>query len=234
MKFATEAWPFVLPFFILAVVLLTLGFFPWAGAAAFVGLLVLLFFRDPPRSYTGPEEVILAPADGTVTEVSLGLEPEIGEGQFRRVVTFLSVFSVHVQKTPTDGEVIHSQLTSGKKEAAFKKGLEEINERHLTVIRRPNGDLVGVRQVVGLIARRIVCYLRPEQPVRRAEALGLIKFGSRVDIMVPESYEVLVKRGDTMRNGETVVARPASMDSESQVPQETQESQGTPKAQETR
>ena len=209
MKFATEAWPFVLPFFILAVVLLTLGLPLWAGAAAVFGLLTLLFFRDPQRFFDGPEGVILAPADGTVLEVSTGEEPEMGEGRYRRVVTFLSVFSVHVQKTPTAGEVIYSQLISGKKQAAFRKGLEKVNERHLTVIRRANGDLVGVRQVVGLVARRIVCYLRLGQTVQRAEALGLIKFGSRVDLMVPESYEVVVKRGDTMYNGETIVARPS-------------------------
>jgi phosphatidylserine decarboxylase len=213
MKFATEAWPFVLPPFVLAVVLLTLGYPLGAGAAALLGLLVLLFFRDPPRLPEGPEEVVLAPADGTVLEVSTGEEPEVGEGRYHRVVTFLSVFSVHVQKTPTAGEVLYSQLTSGKKLAAFKKGLEEINERHLTVIRRPGGDLVGVRQVVGLVARRIVCYLRPGQTVSRAQSLGLIKFGSRVDLMVPASYEVLVKKGDSMRNGETVVARPPELGS---------------------
>ncbi|MCB1036119.1 MAG: phosphatidylserine decarboxylase, partial [Acidobacteria bacterium] len=121
----------------------------------------------------------------------------------------LSVFDVHVQRTPADGEVVHSALTSGRKEAAFKEGLDRINERHLTVIRRPGGDLIGVRQIVGLLARRIVCYLQVGQQVTRGQHLGLIKFGSRVDLLVPASYQVEVAKGQRMRNGETVMARRA-------------------------
>jgi phosphatidylserine decarboxylase len=207
MKFAPEAWPFVLPFVALAAILGFLGAWPWAGLALFLGLLVLLFFRDPQRGYEGPEDDLVAPADGLVLEVSTGPAPEVGEGTFHRVITFLSVFDVHVQRCPTGGEVIHSQLISGRKLAAFKAGLEEVNERHLTVIRRPGGDSIGILQIVGLLARRIVCRLEPGQQVQRGDSLGLIKFGSRVDLLVPDHYHVEVRKGDRLRNGETRVAR---------------------------
>lgn len=210
MKFASEAWPFVLPFAALALILGALGFPFWAAAAAVLAFLILLFFRDPLRIFHGDGGTVVAPADGLVLEVSTVEDEEIGPGRFQRVVTFLSVFDVHTQRAPVAGEVIHSRLSRGLKRAAFKAGLEKVNERHLTVIRRPGGDLVGIRQIVGLVARRIVNYLEPGQTVERGQSLGLIKFGSRVDLMVPEGYEVLVSKGDRLRNGETAVARPAA------------------------
>lgn len=207
MKFAKEAWPFVLPFLLLAGALGWFRYWPAAAAAGVLGVLVLLFFRDPQRSFEGDPQAILAPADGVIVSVDPIQDEEVGSGEYLRIVTFLSVFDVHIQRTPVSGEVIHSSLTSGRKEAAFKKGLDKINERHLTVIRRPDGDRIGIRQIVGLLARRIVCYLEPGQSVARGDYLGLIKFGSRVDLLVPASYEVLVEKGDRMRNGETVMAR---------------------------
>ncbi len=207
MKFAKEAWPFVLPLLGLAAALGWFRYWPAVIAVVVLAILILLFFRDPHRHYDGDAEAVLAPADGVILSIDTVQDPEVGTGDYIRIVTFLSVFNVHVQRTPVAGEVTHSQLTSGRKEAAFKKGLDRINERHLTVIRRQGGDRIGIRQIVGLIARRIVCRLHPGQQVARGESLGLIKFGSRVDLLVPASYEVLVKKGDRMRNGETVMAR---------------------------
>jgi phosphatidylserine decarboxylase len=126
------------------------------------------------------------------------------------VVTFLSVFDVHVQKTPAAGEVVASRHTRGKKLAAFRHEAGEVNEQHLTVIETPAGGRVGVRQIAGLLARRVVCHLREGQGVARAQPMGLIKFGSRVDVLVPEaSHRVTVERGDRVKNGLTVIALPA-------------------------
>jgi phosphatidylserine decarboxylase len=208
MKFAKEGWPFVLPFLFLAGLLLILGRPGWGAAALAAGLLVLLFFRDPKRAYEGGAGVVLAPADGLVTRVDTAEDAEIGPGRFHRVVTFLSVFDVHVQRVPAAGEVIASRYTRGRKVAAFREDAGEVNEKHLTVIRRPDGDRVGVRQIAGLLARRVVCYLKEGDRVHRGQPMGLIKFSSRVDLLVPESYQVLVKKGDRVKNGETPVARP--------------------------
>jgi phosphatidylserine decarboxylase len=210
MTFAREGWPFVLPFLLLAAVLLLLGHPRWAIAAAAAGVLVLLFFRDPTRRFQGEARLLLAPADGLVTGVEAAIaDPEIGPGRFQRIVTFLSVFDVHVQRTPTAGEVVVSRHTSGRKVAAFRADAGEVNENHLTVLRRENGDLIGVRQIAGLLARRVVCSLEPGDRVVRAQSMGLIKFGSRVDLLVPEDYQILVKKGDRVKNGATPVAAAA-------------------------
>ncbi len=208
MTFAREAWPFVLPFVILAAALFFFRHPAWGTAAALLAFGVLLFFRDPRRSFDGPETVVVAPADGLITRVDTVEDPAVGAGRFHRVVTFLSAFDVHVQRVPAGGEVVSSALKRGRKVAAFRDDAGEVNESWLTVIERPGGERLGIRQIAGLMARRVVCYLEQGQAVRRGEHLGLIKFGSRVDLLVPESYEILVAKGDRLRNGETPVARP--------------------------
>lgn len=206
MKFAKEAWPFVLPFVFGAAVLAWFDRPGWALAALVVGLLVLLFFRDPTRGYEGEVGVVLAAADGLITRIDTIEDPEIGPGRYHRIVTFLSVFDVHVQKVPAAGEVIASVYAVGKKVAAFREDAGDVNEKHLTVIRRQNGDTIGVRQIAGLLARRVVCYLKEGDHVHRGQPMGLIKFSSRVDLLVPESYELKVKKGDRVKNGATPMA----------------------------
>ena len=208
MKFAKEGWLYVLPFVFLAGLLFFFGRPGWGAAALVVGLLLLLFFRDPKRTYEGDAGTVLAAADGLITRIDSREDPEIGPGRYQRIVTFLSVLDVHVQKVPVAGEVIASRHTPGRKVAAFRDDAGDVNERQLSVIRRSNGDLVGVRQIAGLLARRVVCYLKEGDRVHRGQAMGLIKFSSRVDLLVPESYTVLVKKGDRVKNGATPMAIP--------------------------
>lgn len=208
MSFARESWPFVAPFVLLAALAAATGHPGWAASAGIAGLGVLAFFRDPARRFDGAADVVLAPAAGLVTLVDTVEAPDVGPGPYHRIVTFLSVFDVHVQKTPAAGEVIASRHATGRKVAAFRTDAGEINEQHLTVIRRPGGDLVGVRQIAGLLARRVVCHLAAGDRVERGQPLGLIKFGSRVDLLVPASYRLMVQRGDRVRNGATPIATP--------------------------
>ncbi len=208
MTFAREGWPFVLPFFALAALLAALHHPRWAVVALLAGGLVLLFFRNPNRHFAGDPATLLAPADGVITAIEDAEDPEIGPGAYRRVVTFLSVFDVHVQRSPASGKVVASKLFRGQKVAAFRKDAGTVNEQHLSVLELPGGDRIGVRQIAGLFARRVVCYLAPGQAVERGQLMGVIKFGSRVDLLVPASYEVLVQPGQRMRNGETPMARP--------------------------
>ncbi|HVT58758.1 MAG TPA: phosphatidylserine decarboxylase [Thermoanaerobaculia bacterium] len=212
MTFARESWPFVLPFALLAAALLAVGRFSWALAPAAAGLAILAFFRNPRRQFEGETGIVLAPADGRITRVDAIEDAELGPGRYHLVVTFLSVFDVHVQRAPAAGLVVTSRRAAGRKIAAFRAAAGAVNERHLTVIRRPNGDLVGVRQIAGLLARRVVCYLDRGDRVDRGQALGLIKFGSRVDLLVPASYQLLVREGERLRNGATPVAAPPAPD----------------------
>jgi phosphatidylserine decarboxylase len=213
MSFARESWPFVTPFALLAALAAAAGHTGWTAVAGVAALAVLAFFRDPARRFDGPPDVVLAPAAGLVTAVDAveSPAPELAPGTYHRVVTFLSVFDVHMQKTPAAGEVVASRHAAGRKVAAFRADAGEVNEQHLTVIRRPGGELIGVRQIAGLLARRVVCHLAAGDRVERGEPLGLIKFGSRVDLLVPASYRLLVKKGDRVRNGATPVAEPAAV-----------------------
>jgi phosphatidylserine decarboxylase len=210
MTIAKEGWPFALPFALAAALLGAFGLRGWALAALVGGLLILAFFRVPRRRVTAAEGVILAAANGVVTGVELLEDAAVGPGRFHRIVTFLSVFDVHVQRIPAGGEVVASRYSPGRKVAAFRADAGVVNEQHLTVIRRPDGALVGVRQIAGLLARRVVCDLRVGDTVRRGERLGLIKFGSRVDLLLPASDRVLVAKGDRLREGATAVAERAN------------------------
>jgi phosphatidylserine decarboxylase len=210
MRFAKEAWPFVVPFFIAALVAALAGYPRSAVGLAVAGILVLLFFRDPRRRFDGSEAVVIAAADGKITRISTLEDPEIGAGRFHRIVTFLSVFDVHVQHCPVDGEIVRSELRRGAKLAAFHPDVGEKNEGHTNVFALADGDRVGVRQLAGLVARRVVSYLKVGDRPARGELLGVIKFGSRVDLFVPDSYRVLVAVGDRVRGGETAMAERGS------------------------
>ncbi len=206
MTFAREAWPFVLPVWICAGIVALLDLLPWGAAIAVVGFLLLLFFRVPRRRVTAGEQVVLAPADGLVTKVDRIEDPSVAEGELLRIATFLSVFDVHVQRAPVSGEVVQVSSRPGRKIAAFKEDADRVNESRLTVLERPNGDRVGVRQIAGLVARRVVGYLEKGQKVERGELMGLIKFGSRVDLFLPPSYRIKIQRGDRVHGGLTEVA----------------------------
>lgn len=208
MRFAREAWPFVLPFLVVAGVSWLVGMIPAAVAMTVLGLLVLLFFRDPTRNYDGPAEVVLAPAEGTVTAVEVITDSALGDMAWRRISIFLSVFNVHTQKTPVAGVVIGSIATPGRKLPAYREKAGDVNENHLTLLRRSQGDLIAVRQIAGLIARRVVSRLHAGQRVTQGEPLGLIRFGSRVDVFVPMSYDPLVEKGQRVVSGETPIAMP--------------------------
>ncbi len=211
MTFAREAWAFVLPVTLLAVAALVLHWPKSALALGLLAVLLLAFFRAPNRSFSGPEETLLAPANGTVTGIELVQEPLLGAESYRRITTFLSVFNVHVQRSPAAGRVLESRFSPGRKIAAFRPEAGEVNESHFVVLETAHGDKIGLKQIAGLVARRVVSYLDTGQSVRRGDLIGVIKFGSRVDLYVPEDYEVLVGKGQTLIEGLTPIARVSSV-----------------------
>jgi phosphatidylserine decarboxylase len=208
LRFAREAWPFVAPPALAAAVSFALGWPIAGGVLALLAVLLLLFFRDPGSHFDGGDDVVLAPAWGKVLRVEAADDPAVSPEPLQRIVTFLSVFDVHLQRAPVGGRVVHSADTPGQRVAAFRHDAGEVNAGRLTVLETAAGDRIGVRQIVGLLARRIVCYFRSGQRVERGDTLGLIKFGSRVDLLVPSRYDVLVAPGARLRGGTTPVARP--------------------------
>lgn len=206
MTFAREAWPFVLPPAVLAVLLAALSLWLPALGAGAVALLVLAFFRVPRRARGGDAGTLLSAADGKVMTVDRITVPELDGASFQRVATFLSVFNIHLQRAPSSGSVVLSHYRPGPKLAAFREAAAD-NESHLIAIRRADGEVVGIRQIAGLLARRVVSYMQPEQAVELGQPIGLIKFGSRVDLLIPDSFEILVRPGQRVREGLTPIAR---------------------------
>ncbi|MBL8983506.1 MAG: phosphatidylserine decarboxylase family protein [Gemmatimonadetes bacterium] len=169
-------------------------------------LWVIYFFRDPERTGPRGDDLVIAPADGRVIQVSEVDEPAFLHGRAIRVSIFMNVFNVHVNRYPISGTVRYVHYNPGKflNAAVDKASLE--NEQMSVGIEHPRGRLL-VRQIAGLIARRIVTYSREGDSVEQAEKLGLIRFGSRVDVFLPPGTEIAVKVGEHTVAGTTVVAR---------------------------
>jgi len=168
------------------------------------------FFREPHRVPPQDPTLALAPADGTVSSVTLASAPaELGlDGQLRpRISVFLSVFDVHVQRIPVDGEVRHVVYRPGMFLSADLDKASEANERASVLLHSATGHDLAVVQIAGLVARRIVCSVRPGDVVAAGSTYGLIRFGSRVDLYLPPGSAVLVRPGQRTVGGETALAR---------------------------
>ena len=174
-----------------------------------LGLFCLYFFRDPIRVPPARTGAILAPADGRVVSVAPGVPPaELGLGPAIRwrISIFLSVLNVHVNRVPADGTVTRIAYRHGAFLNASLDKASDANERNAIALRLPDARELVVVQIAGLIARRILCTLREGDAVRAGDRLGIIRFGSRTDLYLPEGVEPLVCEGQTMIGGETVVA----------------------------
>ena len=174
---------------------------------------VFLFFRDPERYPPEDAKAILSPADGRICLIeecelpdALGEMEEYKEKKFWRVSVFMSVLNVHVNRLPTAGEILKKQYVAAGKffNASLDKASKE-NERCNYLIRAENGQVYGVTQIAGLVARRIVPQVAEGQKLERAERFGLIRFGSRLDVYLPEGVKPEVRVGQTMVAGETVL-----------------------------
>ena len=204
--------PAARPFLILGAVLAVIGLLTWAWLF-WLGLLFLgfclFFFRDPERVPPGRPGLVLAPADGRVVAVAAVPPPaELGLGAVPRwrVSIFLSVLNVHVNRVPADGTVTRIVYHHGRYvNAALDKASDE-NERNALAIRLPDGRAIAVVQIAGLIARRILCFVHEGDAVQAGARFGLIRFGSRTDLYLPEGVQPLVVEGQTMIGGETVIA----------------------------
>ena len=165
---------------------------------------LLQFFRDPERSPEGGEESIVSPADGTV--LSVGAAPEAPPGAERRISIFMSVFNCHVNRSPIAGRLTSYTYTPGRKMAAFDEKASAENEQNRITVTGPRGA-VTFKQIAGALARRIVFKPGLGAELARAERIGMIKFGSRVDLFAPDECEILVRRGDKVRAGASPLAR---------------------------
>jgi len=226
---ASWSWPAIHPeshkFALIAAALCALfAFFAWETLAWPTGLLtfcILAFFRDPKRVTPQDDKAIVAPADGLVTLIQkvpppreLTMDdgsgaPVLGEAPVTRVSIFMSVFDVHINRAPVGGTVRRVVYIPGKFMNADLDKASDENERQHILIERGDGVSIGFTQIAGLVARRIVPFVKPGDMLAAGQRVGLIRFGSRVDVYLPEGAMPLVAVGQRAVGGETVLAEPA-------------------------
>lgn len=205
MRVAKEGWPFIGA---AAALLAAFGALGWGWAVALwlpIVVWVVAFFRDPPRDAVRGPELILAPADGRVVSVIPIDEPAFLGGPATRVAIFMNVFNVHVNRYPADGTVAFRKYTPGAFLNAAVEKASTANEQSSIGLATGHGKLL-LNQIAGLVARRIITDHDTGHRAGQGERLGLIRFGSRVDLFLPSNTKVLVKPGDLTKAGETVVA----------------------------
>ena len=199
---APEGWPFILVPAAAACILAMIGWWPVAAVFGIFALASLGFFRDPERTPPVGPGLVLAPADGRVMRIAEVEDPWVGRAV--RASIFLSPLDVHVNRSPVAGLVESVRYEAGRFMAAYRDEASELNER-CTIALEGDAARVGVKQIAGVLARRIVCRVGVGDKLAAGERFGLIRFGSRTDLVVPRSTEMRVKIGDRVRGGETIM-----------------------------
>ena len=205
MKIDKAAAPFVTGALVPAAVLAGYKRYAWAAGFAALGAFFAYFFRDPERVIPLDEDLVVAPADGKVMIAGEADRRWSPPGDWRQITIFLSPMDVHINRTPVEGRVTRVAYKPGKFLPAYKDEASgnELNEIWLD----HQGETVVVRQIVGILARRIVCRVEEGQTLQRGERIGLMKFGSRMDVFLPAHAEIAVRVGQQTVAGETVLAR---------------------------
>ena len=220
MRLAPEGWPFILIGLaatgVLAALSWTLGSsmppmlrtsLLWgAGILALLTLFTDFFFRNPTPDIPTGDDLVVAPGEGRVIQITQVEEPEFLKGPATRISIFLTIFNVHLQRAPISGEVGYRHYNPGKYLAAWNpKASEENEQASIGIVSGPHRVLV--RQIAGLVARRVVTDHSEGEMVSRGDRIGIIRFGSRVDLFIPPGWEVTCREGDKVKVGETVLAR---------------------------
>jgi phosphatidylserine decarboxylase len=202
---AREGWPFLAVLALSALALQLYGL-TWSSLAVWgIFLFVLQFFRDPPRHIVPGPGAVVSPADGRIVAVEQVQDP-YAQREAIKVSVFMNVFNVHSNRVPIAGTVTQLEYFPGLFVNADLDKASSQNERNAIVIQTPRGDLVTAVQVAGLVARRILCYVRPGEVLEKGERYGFIRFGSRVDVYLPLGSEVKVTIGDKVKASSTLLA----------------------------
>jgi phosphatidylserine decarboxylase len=203
---AKEGLVFVLPLLCLSFLCYFFGFPVFAVVVLLLAFFFLYFFRNPVRAAQSGADELLSPADGRVMGIDDLTEGNFLKTRVTRISIFMSVSDVHVNRAPCTGSIEMVQHREGRFKLAFKKGIDEENERNYIVVRN-DGERFLLVQIAGFLARRIICYVRKDDRVQKGAPVGMIAFGSRVDIYMPTTYAPLVELGQKVKSGVTVVAK---------------------------
>ena len=198
-----EAYKFAIPPLIAGAACLIPGWKWAAGVLIFLGLFVFYFFRDPEREIPSDPDAVVSPADGHVVAI---LDEMLDSTMGHRISIFLSIWDVHIQRAPVAGRIADVVYRPGRFYAAFRSAASRENEQNIIYIHTPQGQLV-FKQIAGAIARRVLCWKSEGESVARGERMGMIRFGSRVDVWLPMAAEVVVKQGQMVKGGESILAK---------------------------
>jgi phosphatidylserine decarboxylase len=205
MPIATEGLKLIIPFAIFTILMFVLGWNILGFILLIITLFIAFFFRDPRREVPQGKSIVVSPADGKIVAVRDIIENDHLQQAVRQISIFLSIFNVHVNRVPVSGKIESFKYNPGKFHiAAFDKASLE-NEQTAMVISDGNTKIL-VKQIAGIIARRIACYVHPGDIVQKGERYGLIYFGSRVDIFLPPDAEIKVKMGDRVKGAINIIA----------------------------
>jgi len=198
-----EAYKFSAVPLLLGATSLWLGWYLVGGIFLFLGLFVLYFFRDPERTAPTDLDAVVSPADGRVTAI---VEEEFDGRPGKRVSVFLSVWDVHVNRSPAAGRIRQVEYRPGRFYAAMRARASQENEQNVFHLETDRGDMV-FKQIAGWIARRVVSWKAPGDVVATGERIGMIRFGSRMDVWLPAEATIVVRKGQFVSAGSSVLAR---------------------------
>lgn len=203
---AREGLKFIIPSLVLSIIFYIFFYYTLCFLSFFFFLFCLFFFRNPHRISGEARDRLISPADGKVTEIKEMMEEEFLGSEAIRVSIFMSLVSVHVNRAPGDGRIMRVEHRPGKFELAWKNEVDRENERNYILIEGVDEKFLVV-QIAGFLARRITSYVRVGDTVKRGDPLGIIAFGSRVDIYIPKTYECMVQLHEMVRAGSTLLAK---------------------------
>lgn len=201
---ASEGWPFIIGIVIISILVMSFGGW-WSIPFWLISVFVVQFFRDPARNIPRDPQAVLSPADGRIVVVEKALDP-YREVNALKISVFMNVFNVHSNRSPVDGTVERVEYFKGSfLNAAVDKASTQ-NERNAVLVQMHNGRRVTFVQVAGLVARRILCYTKAGDVIHRGDRYGFIRFGSRVDVYLPEDAAPMVSIGDKVFASSTILA----------------------------
>jgi len=200
-----EGLVFIFPLLSISVFLWILGISAWAWFFSLLTVFVISFFRDPERTIPAGDKAILSPADGKIIRIESCTEERFLKGPALKVSIFMSVFDVHVNRIPLSGRIVEVAYRPGKFVSANLDKASAANEQNALLLEAAGGTKLLFVQIAGLIARRIVCWVRKGDPVERGRRFGMIRFGSRMDVYLPPNIQIQARLGQKAYGGQTIL-----------------------------
>ncbi len=202
---AKEGLPFLIPVALLTVFLGAMGWKVWMSLGIFFSLFVAYFFRNPRREIPNLQNIILSPADGRIIHVGECEEDRFLKEKALKVSIFMSLFDVHVNRAPISGKVLERDYLPGRFFVASVEKSSLLNEQNAVILEAEDRMKILLIQIAGFVARRIVCYAKAGDTLRKGEIFGLIRFGSRVDLYLPPAVKPIVRVGQHVKGGESII-----------------------------